>query len=129
MVWRTQEPDGTPYDFAGVILKIQLNGGAMSSGANSHYFSTLEHTAESKLASIWMTQVSGNYLARHEVVLDKGMWKVYYTNMGTNSGASALVTFSTSTIGLTEDKHPSIKCVSIDKMPIGTTVEIWGVRK
>ena len=126
---RSKEPDGTPYNFSAVLVKVMLNGGAMSQGANVHYFASQSASNAYKIASIWMGQVSGNHTARHEVALDKGMWKVYYTNLGTNTGSAQLYTFNTSTVGMMESEYPAIGHISIDKLPVGATVEIWGVRK
>ena len=125
---RTAEPDGTPYSFDALFIKV--GGNALAE----------------KQVNIWMfseknQRIGGGYFAFSanktiygavDVRKDKGFWRSENHNVNTSATAYQATTlggyFYTLRYSTTTYKHITKWNTNGGAIPAGMTIEIWGVR-
>lgn len=125
---RTEEPDGTPYNFDAVFLKLSTADKVLD--YNGIYFYGM--TSDFVMYTVIYAGLNQNEAI--ECAKDKGYWmgkRFNATDGGTDypsvsyTGSSQLLKPQTRATG----QNATIKRIaSLAALPAGTTIEIWGVR-
>lgn len=124
----TQEPDGTPYKFSKMYMRIELKNTTM--GGASLFFKGKGQN----LSGVYLSgkSTARDYYTAYEVFQDSGVWRGKYVDWTSNSqlcGTSLAADEYTYFGKRTVSEYPVVEEIRISfAFPANSKVTIWGVR-
>lgn len=127
-ITRTQEPDGTPYAFTAMFIKMSISNAASPSAIHSKFYHGKRAIARGYLSPM---STVGSYSAALNPRLEKGYWKSSWALWNANATVvNSQAQADDFEYGLVYDAktYPYIDMMVIGTPTAGTKIEIWGVR-
>lgn len=123
---RTQEPDGTPYNFKRVMVLFKHPTNSTGNVYGRYYCGAVE-IGRGYIPT--NTNTSSAY-SMHEIMLEAGLWRSWYkSKVNTKENSAFPDSFYTgSFFKYKESDYPTIDKILLESLTVGTVIEIWGVR-
>ena len=127
---RTEEPDGTPYNFKAVFIQIETSASAYA--LTRWHFQHTKNSKNTVICSHDFSALSNNTKTQRSFVEVRpvyGWWNVFCINWTQYNGNMQMLVPAGYRFEANTEQAPTINRIYHSAtLPAGTTVKIWGVR-